>query len=1301
MKKTAIFLIIILIAVFLSKTDRVWANDNIHFFNLNEEYGLSIRETNQVCSDADGFIWISSKMAIVRYTQDDIRTYHLPYETEGIVEVGFAYRNNILYAYTNDGQVFKYNSIQDKFEKIINISHELRNPYLFVNNLLVDSAGQLFFSTSFGLFCYNSQTGLKVLVKNQAIPFIEWFDDKNFFYVLNDVVKLFDIETLNSVDYFTFPGAKAYKIAHLSYDRNSGVLWIGTMDQGLYLLEKTTKDIRFESVPGIPNQPILAIEDISDSTLFLGVDGQGLWEINKQTKRVKAVYKEDADNPNSLKGNGVYDVYCDSNKRVWICTYTGGVSFFDMASSEVTSISHVANNPNSLINDDVNSVLEDTRGNIWFATNNGVSCWNPKTDRWRTFFRNKKEQAQVFLALCEDDQGHIWAGSYSSGVYVIDISTGNELAHYSIETAGNKFANDFVFDILKDRRGDIWIGGVRGHLICYRAKEKRFESFNEITVNVLQEYGDDKLLIGATYSLLVFDKKTGRMENIVDGYLVYDIYLRNGIVWICTSGSGLLRYDLSDKSLKQFTVDAGLPSNFVNSIEYSNGYLWIGTESGLCRMNEEDNTIVTYNSILELSHVSFNQDSHCLLKNGSLVMGTNRGALIFKPELLKATREEGRIYFQDLSVAGRSIREIPNLNPKIQIDSLKEISLKYFQNTIGLELIPIRVSSPGSKFSWKLDGVDQQWSKPGNNKVLSYSNIPNGKFTLRIRMFDSTMTRVIAERSILIHMIPPFWDTWWFRILLVVFVASLSIFGLLYYIDRLKKQHSEEKIRFFSNTAHDIRTSLTLINGPIEELNKEPHLTDKGLHYLHLATEQAHRLSNVVTQLMDFQKVDVGKEKMFFVNADLVKMVRNRVMMFEALAKSKGLDLVFESNLEIYESSVDETMMEKVIDNLLSNAIKYSYPNTQVQVSLRCFNHRWIFEVQDSGIGISKKAQKLLFREYYRGDNAVNSKIVGSGIGLLLVRNYVSLHGGRITCESQQNEGSLFQVIVPFRKHEEGFGKKEEVKQPIKVFQPVSQTSLVTKEADVAGGPRMKVLVVEDHEYLREFLKSALQNEFVVHLAEDGEKAWDIITKTTPDLVVSDIMMPNMDGFELCRKMKSTYETSHIPIILLTALAGKAQQLQGLGLGADDYLTKPFDITLLQQRIKSIIQNREAIRSKALKMIKAEENEVVLENELNDKFLKRMVEVVRENIPNSQFSKNDFASAMNVSPSLLYKKVKALTDQSPTDFIKIIRLEHSLELLQTRKYTITEVSELCGFASVGYFSTVFRKHYGKSPTQLI
>ncbi|MGD9930224.1 MAG: two-component regulator propeller domain-containing protein [Mangrovibacterium sp.] len=1281
---------------------QVRAANDVQFFNLNSEYEISIRETNQVCSDDNGFIWISSKMGILRYTQDDIRIYQLPYETADIITVRLVYKDAVLYAFTNNGQIFKYDAIQDIFELEINIAKELRNPYIIVTQLLVDGRGRMWLSSSFGLYCYDPETGLKSLAQAESVHSLEWFDDHSFFYAIDGQIRLYNTLDFSSSDYFVFPKGTNYFVSHFLFDKGSNTLWVGTRADGLFYLKDANGRMSLSGVSELPNQPILAIEAISDSTMLIGIDGQGIWEINEQGNRVLNIFKEDSDNPNSLKGNGVYDIYRDKNDRVWVCTYSGGVSYFDQANPIVTKINHVVNNPNSLVTDDVNSILEDMDGNLWFATNNGISYWNVRTNRWKSFYHNKREQAQVFLSLCEDDQGRIWAGSYSSGVYLLDSKTARELAHYSPDATKGEFGCNFIFDIHKDTRGDIWIGGVNGDLICYQPKKDRFKSFPDMTIYVMADYGPDKLLIGTTYGLLLFDKANGNTQTLLEGYLVYDILLKNNVVWLCTSGDGVIRYDLKSKLIHRYSVDSGLPSNFVNSIVFSNGYFWIGTEQGLSRLNEMDNTILTFTSLSDLSNVSFNQNSYYTLRNGKLIWGTNTGALVFDPNEIQPKQDEGRIFFQDLTVSGRSIRESSNIKLNSPLDSLQELSLNYYQNTVSLELIPIGVTSPGSKFSWKLEGLDQEWSKPVNNRILSYSNIPSGTYSLRIRMVDSSLTTVVAERVITLHMIPPIWEEWWFKMLVFVFIVGLGVFLFVYYVDRLKKQHSEEKIRFFANTAHDIRTSLTLISGPIEELHKEPGLSNKGLQYLHWATEQAQRLSKVVTQLMDFQKVDIGKEKLSLSMVDIVKIIENRVMMFESYANSKNVELRFTTNFSKFVTAMDESMIEKVIDNLISNAIKYSYPNKPVQVDLQCFSNKWILEVKDQGIGISKKVQRQLFHEYYRGDNAVNSKIVGSGIGLLLVKNYVNLHEGKVSCVSQLNVGSAFQVVMPVKRIDEAEMKQKSPDE--KVVQPLVQKkdmhSVMMNGADPGTNHKMKVLIVEDHDYLREFLQSAMDPQFQITLAEDGQQAWELIQKETPDLVVSDIMMPNMDGFELCSKLKSTYETSHIPIILLTSLSGKAQQMKGLGLGADDYLTKPFDVTLLQQRIRTIIQNREVIREKALKIIKVNEDETILDNELNDKFLKRMVEVVRENLANSQFSKNDFASAMNVSPSLLYKKIKSLTDQSPTDFIKSIRLDHALELLQTKKYSITEVSELCGFASVGYFSTVFRKHYGKSPTQV-
>ena len=409
----------------------------------------------------------------------------------------------------------------------------------------------------------------------------------------------------------------------------------------------------------------------------------------------------------------------------------------------------------------------------------------------------------------------------------------------------------------------------------------------------------------------------------------------------------------------------------------------------------------------------------------------------------------------------------------------------------------------------------------------------------------------------------------------------------------------------------------------------------------------------------------------------------------------------FYTNKPIYVTGVDEHQIEKAIDNLISNALKYSKPQSTVLVSLNCIDNQWILSVKDQGIGISKNDQKRLFKEFYRAENAINTKMVGSGVGLLLVKNIAGMHGGTINFTSAEGVGSEFVLAIPYRKVEE-VGT---------IFQSIDDQVAASSQATFdddsfdeneteSTDKKMKILLVEDHEELLQFLQLAFEETYDVYTASNGVVAWDLIQSELPDLVVSDVMMPKMDGFELCKVMKSTYETSHIPLVLLTALIDKAQQLEGLGLGADDYLTKPFDTSLLQQKIRTIIQNRVAIQEKAMKLIKTDNEDPVLNNALNDQFLKRMLEVVHANLGNSEFNKDDFASALHVSGSLLYKKIKALTNQSPVDFIKSVRMNRALELLQTRKYSITEVSELCGFTSAGYFSTVFKRHFGKSPSEV-
>ncbi|WP_352421618.1 response regulator [Proteiniphilum sp.] len=1261
-----------------------------------------MREVASICKDKHGFIWASSKTGIARLSEDNYRIYQLPYKTADVINVKLVYENDTLLAFTNNGQIFRYNVLSDRFDLIIDIRDPLKDSHLVINNILIDQTGSFLIASSIGLYKYSegkiSRIGGGYL---SDIHRIAWCDTDHLFMVEDRGIWLINANTMDSKCLYEYSAQFTLKSTSLYYDDKTNWLWVGTTSDGLYLydLEKNS----FSHVPfkTFPKQPIQAITPNSDSTILVGIDGQGIWELTKAGDKVLNIYKEDADNLLSLKGDGVYDIFCDKNQRVWVCTYSGGLSYFDQESTDVSQIIHQINNHNSLNNNNVNKVIEDSKGNLWFATNNGISCWNVTSGRWITYFADKHEQAQVFLSLCEDNNGNIWAGSYSSGVYVIDGKSGKEIAHYSREEDRSSLTNNFIFDIFKDSQGDLWLGGPMGDTFCYVEKENKFIPYPFHPVYAFGELKPGHILLACTYGLSLLDKQSAETAVLLDGYLLHDVLIIGDDVWLGTCGDGLLRYNLEDRSVDKYTTETSLPSNYINSILYEGGYLWLGTENGLCRFNPDDESVLIYSSVSPFFNVSFNQSSSFQLRNGQLIWGTNNGAVMFYPGVVQFSQSEGRIFLQDLIISGRSIRDTPTFKLDTPLDNLQHISLGYGQNTLTLEFLAIGTATANSKFSWKMEGIDDEWSRPTSSRVLTYASIPSGNFTLKIRMYDSSLSQLVNERSFDIHITPPFWKTWWFRLILFIFIAGIIIILLRYYINRLKQRHTEDKIRFFTNTAHDIRTSLTLISAPIEELNKERDLSEEGRYYLNLATEQSGRLSFVATQLLDFQKVDIRKGQLFLAMTDIVDLVFRRQSMFATAAKKQHIDLAFSTNQKSYITALDELKIEKVVDNLISNAIKYSHPESKVEINLECGKDRWVLEVKDHGLGISDKAKSKLFREFYRGDNVVNSKMVGSGIGLLLVKNYVSMHDGNVSLHSEENIGSTFKVVIPYK-------KVSDVLQPTVPRAPelIPEAQNNFNEISISGKKehsiekKEHVLVVEDNNDLQNFLKHALQSYYQVTVADDGVEAWEQIQKKMPELVISDIMMPNMDGFELCRLMKSTYETSHIPVVLLTALSEKTQQLQGLGIGADDYLTKPFDMALLTQRIKSIIQNRKTVREKALKLIQETDGDPILSNELNDKFVKRAVELVRTNMDNPEFDKETFASAMHVSSSLLYKKLKSLTDQSPVDFIRGIRLNYAVELLQSGKYTVTEVSELCGFSSVKYFSQAFKKYFGESPSRI-
>lgn len=440
---------------------------------------------------------------------------------------------------------------------------------------------------------------------------------------------------------------------------------------------------------------------------------------------------------------------------------------------------------------------------------------------------------------------------------------------------------------------------------------------------------------------------------------------------------------------------------------------------------------------------------------------------------------------------------------------------------------------------------------------------------------------------------------------------------------------------------------------------------------------------------------------------DIVFLVARRRWLFESKARDKNIRLSFSCNEALFVSAVDEAMMEKVTDSLLHNAVEYSRPSGEVFLILTCGTENWTLEVNYPGVDTDKKMSRKPFGRFLRNESRADSSADIAETELFPAKNYVAMHGGILTRISRENADSTIKIVVPVMKIGGDEGYESETSQTSRktesetnVENEVEPKNCKPVEKTTNVRPRTRLLIVEGDDDLRNFMRHALGDEFKVFAVSDGSNAWDVVRRRLPDMIVSGVMMSGIDGFELCRLVKSTYETSHIPVVLLTSLTEKARQLQALRLGADDYLTKPFDMDLLVQRIKSIIRNRRAIREKALKMLDGDREETLFGNESNDLFVKDAVEVVRANMGNRNFGKEEFAVAMNISSSLLYKKLKSLTGLSIVDFIKSIRLNHASELLKTRKHTVTEISEMCGFSSLGYFSATFKKHFGKTPMEL-
>lgn len=631
--------------------------------------------------------------------------------------------------------------------------------------------------------------------------------------------------------------------------------------------------------------------------------------------------------------------------------------------------------------------------------------------------------------------------------------------------------------------------------------------------------------------------------------------------------------------------------------------------------------------------------------------------------------------------------------------------MKYDQNTFSMDVSSINFDNPSSiLYSWKLEGFYDQWTPPTSNGTIRYTNLSPGNYTLKVRSILLDNQQILEEREIQILVERPFWLTFWAFLVYALLIIGATYAFLRYQLIKRERKTSEEKINFFTHAAHDIRTPLTMIKAPLSEIMEKESLSENGQKNIQLAMQSTENLAELANNLINFQKEELYSPQTIVTAHELNQYLSNYLHQFESFAQQKGIKLSYESSFESLNAWIDTGKMDSILRNLLSNALKYTPQGGSVSLKAESSKNTWTLTLADTGIGMNKEDQKKLFKYLFRGHNTANQTTTGCGIGMLLTYRLIENHEGKISFSSTENVGTTFQLTFPIRSKNYQY-KKEENESTDKVLTTEQETAgNITTDIQFTDSQTDEqaplILVVEDNAPLRSFIIHSLSDTYQMEGAGNGQEALDFINERQPDLILSDIMMPVMDGKKMCQILKSQMETSHIPVILLTALGDKEHILEGLEIKADQYLVKPFDVHILKATIHTLIENRKMLRNRfksAVTALPEEAPAVELPTSLDDEFIQKVTELVKEGL-GKNFNVDTLCASVNMSRTSFYNKIKALTGIAPAEFIRNIRMQEAALMLKSQRYTVAEVSDKMGFADPKYFTDTFKKFYGVPPS---
>ena len=1206
--------------------------------------------------------------------QEQITTYNLenlPSLSSSSTIVSFEDSYGFLWNGSQDKGLNVYRIRKGKLEKTdSDLSGINKLPSLYVKCIVEDHLGNIWIGTTKGLAVYVRSRG-----EFQVIP-------------------------LGS------DGPTNHGIFSLLEDSNK-TLWIGTLGEGLYTIDlKVFNENHIDELPirhvrvldrhSISQTTIRSIYEDRDKNIWLGTHGDGVYMIGSETKAFALIQPteitEGAEKVVSFNGLCV-----DKDGAIWAGTNGSGI--YKLKRDGTVLRHYVASGKSGAIKDNtVLSVMRDSEDNLWFGTYSaGVFLYDARTDSFIQYTHELSDAAAPLTSQCkfifEDSRKNVWISTARAGVCLLDKKN-RTFRDYK---ANRDFRHIDARTFAEDKEGDLWIG-------CYGGGLAHFDpQTNKISWHFNTTESNNPLKSSVVYAL-AFDAKNR--------------------LWIGSTG-GLGVFNPQDNTLKRYSEENGLLNNTVYGIQIDEtGKLWVCTIKGISKFNPETEQFVNYTYADGLQEGQFNLGSSLFNRSeGYMCFGGVLGMNLFYPGEIKDERRTPKVMISGLQLFNRKIEVGNNEDELLQkvVDETEKVTFTHDQSVFTVDFTALDYDyAQKNKYAYKLENLDANWNYVGNLRSATYRYLEPGEYLFKVKATqDSEWPKEFA--SIRIEVLPPFWKTpiaylLYFAFLSLIVWAILRIRTRQRLLSRrlrvekalrVRQRHMvQEKLSFFTEVSHEFRTPLTLIMGPLEEiLTREGNYTPTGKK-LKMVYKNAHKLLNLINKLLDYRKADTGNMVLKVKEDNIVTFCEEIFLNFKELAHRKNIDFEFNPGEAEILTWFDKEKLEMVLNNILSNSFKYIGHGDKITVSVTTESgedDNVVIEVRDNGIGIPHEKLKYIFDWYYQGD--ITSP-VSSGIGLALSKKLVHLHKGLIYVTSQDGEGSVFTVKIPIGK--EHFRADEiVVDEQHEGLLNVEEKTRVPEEEHDLNGSRKKglknILIVEDDEEIRGFLKSYFDGKYRVSESMNGREALDVAAHSNPDLIISDVMMPEMNGIDFCKQIKGTIKTSHIPVVLLTAKTSFTHHKEGLEIGADAYITKPFSPDMLGLTVENLLQSQENLmrfyRTRFIHNGAEEKGKEI--NSLDEKLLQRTYDFVKANLDNADVNLEDVCEQLNISRSLLYKKIKSLTGLSPVEYIRSLRLGEAATLLKSGRYKVYEVVYMVGFTDIKYFRQCFQKEFGYPPSSLL